>query len=205
MQPYDLKKEHRALYAPRADGFQVIDVPRICFLMIDGHGDPNTTSAYRQAVETLFAASYAARAVARSRLDRVHTVAPLEGLWWAQDLGAFRARTKSLWHWTMMIAQPDWITPDVLDEALAAVDTRRVPALDQLRHQQLTEGPSVQILHVGPYDDEGPVLARLHEDYLPRHRLAPSGHHHEVYLSDPRRTDPARLRTILRQPVAPVV
>lgn len=201
MTNYDVKKDHKELYAPRPGVFQVVDVPEMAFLMIDGHGDPNTSSAYRHAVEALFAASYAVRAVARGSLNRVHTVAPLEGLWSAEDLEVFRTRDKSAWDWTMMIAQPEWITPGIVDEALATARSKQLPALDRLRFTHFTEGRSVQILHIGSYDDEAPVLARLHDEYLPSNRLAPIGRHHEVYLSDPRKTEPARLKTILRQPV----
>lgn len=202
MQPYDLKKERKDLYAPRPGEFAIVDVPEMAFLMIDGHGDPNTSAAYREAVEALYAASYGVRAVAKTSLSRVHTVAPLEGLWSADDLEVFRTRDKNAWDWTMMVAQPGWITPEIVDEALVAARKKQLPALDLVRFERYDEGRSVQILHVGSYDDEGPTLARLHEDYLPANGLAPTGRHHEIYLSDPRKTEPARLKTILRQPVA---
>jgi hypothetical protein len=201
MQTYDVKKDLKALYAPKPGDFQVVDVPELAFLMINGHGDPNTSSEYRRAVEALYAASYAVRAVAKRSLNRVHTVAPLEGLWSAENLEVFRTRDKSAWDWTMMITQPDWITAEIVDEALASARKKQLPALDRLRFEHLTEGRSVQILHVGSYDDEGPTLARLHDEYLPNNGLAPIGRHHEVYLSDPRRTEPATLKTVLRQPV----
>lgn len=110
---YDLKKERRDLYAPGRVNFEIVDVPEMRFLMIDGHGDPNTSVAYRQAVEALYAASYAVRAAAKAALGRVHTVAPLEGLWSAEDPAVFRTRDKSAWDWTMMIAQPDWATAEM--------------------------------------------------------------------------------------------
>jgi hypothetical protein len=201
MRTYDIKKDRKLLYAPGRGDFHVIDVPEMGFLMVDGHGDPNTAAAYRHAVESLYAASYAVRAVARTSLSRVHAVGPLEGLWSAADPEVFRTRDKGAWDWTMMITQPDWITPDMVDEALAAARKKRLPALDLVRFERYDEGRSVQILHVGSYDDEGPTLARLHEEYLPANRLIPTGRHHEIYLSDPRRTEAARLRTILRQPV----
>jgi hypothetical protein len=139
--------------------------------------------------------------VARKTLGRVHTVAPLEGLWSAEDLEVFRTRDKGAWDWTMMIAQPDWTVPEMVDEALAAAAKKQVTALGLVRFERYTEGRSAQLLHIGPYDDEGPALERLHGDFLPTHGLAPVGRHHEVYLSDARRTEPAKLRTILRQPV----
>ena len=200
MQTYDVKKERRDLYAPKPGDVGVVDVPEMRFLMVDGHGDPNTSVAYREAVEALYTTSYAVRAVLKAR-GRVHTVAPLEGLWSAEDWAAFRTRDKGAWDWTMMIAQPDWTTPEVVDEAVAAARRKQVPALGLVRFERFTEGRSVQVLHVGRYDDEGPVLAHLHDEFLPANGLVPVGRHHEVYLSDARRTDPAKLRTILRQPV----
>ena len=119
MQTYDIKKERRDLYAPRPGDFEIVDVPEMVFLMIDGHGDPNTSVTYREAVEALYAASYAVRAVGKKTLGRVHTVAPLEGLWSAADLALFRTRDKSAWDWTLMIAQPDWITPEMVGDALS--------------------------------------------------------------------------------------
>ncbi|WP_371327688.1 GyrI-like domain-containing protein [Humibacillus sp. DSM 29435] len=203
IQTYDLKKDRKDLYAPRPQTFSLVDVPDQSFLMVDGHGDPNTSPAYREGVEALYTFSYAVRAVAKNRLGRVHTVAPLEGLWSARDLEVFRTRDKGAWDWTMMIAQPDWITAELVDEGRAVALKKRLPALGLVRLERYSEGPSAQILHVGSYDDEGPTLKRLHDEFLPAHGLVPSGRHHEVYLSDPRKTDAARLKTILRQPVAP--
>ena len=202
MDTYDIKKALPSLYAPRVDDFSVVEVPELSFLMVDGHGDPNVSPAYAEAVEALFSLSYAVRAIAKEELGRVHTVAPLEGLWSAEDPRAFVTRDKSAWDWTLMIAQPDWIPADVVGAGRAQAAKKPRQALDRVRFAPYTEGTSVQILHVGPYDDEGPVLARLHDEYLPEHGLTFNGRHHEIYLSDARRTDPAKLRTILRQPVA---
>jgi hypothetical protein len=203
MQNYDVKKERKDLYAPKVGHFQVVEVPPLMYLQIDGHGDPNTSIAYRQAVEALYPASYSIRAIAKAQLGKVHTVGPLEGLWFADDLDAFRTRGKNNWDWTMMIVQPDWITPELVDEALTVARGKRdLPSLDLIRFERYSEGSSVQILHVGSYDDEAPTLERLHDEFLPAHGFVPSGHHHEIYLSDARKTEPARLRTILRQPVS---
>jgi hypothetical protein len=201
LQTHDIKKERKDLYAPRPGDFEVVDVPEIGFLMVDGHGDPNTSVAYREAVKALYATSYAIRAVGKKTLGRVHTVGPLEGLWSAEDLEVFRTRDKSAWDWTMMIAQPDWITPEMVDHALAAAQEKQLPALGLVRFQRYTEGRSAQILHIGSYDDEGPALKRLHDEFLPDNGLAPVGRHHEIYLSDARKTEPTKLKTILRQPV----
>lgn len=203
MDAYDIKKALPALYAPKAGDFHVVEVPRLSFLMIDGHGDPNVSPAYAEAVEALFALSYAVRAVAKSELGRVHTVGPLEGLWSAEDPRAFVAGDKRAWDWTMMICQPSWITPDIVETAARQAAKKPRAALDRVRFAPYTEGRSVQILHIGSYDSEAPVLARLHDEYLPDHGLTFNGKHHEIYLSDARRTEPAKLRTVLRQPVAP--
>jgi len=202
---YDIKKQRKELYAPRTDAFAFVEVPPLEFLMVDGRGDPNTSTAYREAVEALYTTSYAVRALAKTRLERVHTVGPLEGLWSAEDLEVFRTRDKSAWDWTMMISQPGWITSELVEEALTVARDKRLPALDLVRFETYREGRSAQVLHVGSYDDEGPVLERLHREFLPAHGLTPTGRHHEIYLSDPRRTEPARLRTVLRQPVAAAV
>lgn len=198
---YDIKKAHRSLYAPTSGDFHVVDVPRLLFLHVDGHGDPNTSPAYVEAVQALYSLSYAIRAVAKQELNRVHIVGPLEGLWSAKDPGAFVARDKAAWDWTMMISQPEWISDDIIAEAIARAGKKKLPALGRVRCAPFGEGRSVQILHVGSYDSEAPVLARLHDEYMPSHGLTFNGRHHEVYLSDPRRTEPAKLRTILRQPV----
>jgi len=193
---YDIKRALPDLYAPTCGGFHVVDVPEIAFLMVDGHGDPNTSPAYTEAVTALYTLSYTVRAIAKTDLGRVHTVGPLEGLWSADDPAVFVTREKSAWDWTMMISQPAWITPDVVEAA-----KRKKKAVDGVRFASYAEGRSVQVLHVGSYDDEAPVLAALHREYLPEHGLTFNGRHHEIYLSDPRRTAPEKLRTILRQPV----
>jgi len=204
VQAYDVKKALPELYAPKPGDFQVVDVPEMAFLMIDGHGDPNTAASYREAIEALYTASYAVRAVAKARLETAHTVGPLEGLWSADDPAAFRARDKGAWDWTMMIHQPEWITAEMVDEALAAAQKKKgPPALPLVRFERYDEGRSVQILHVGSYDDEAPTLERLHREHMPAHGLDFNGRHHEIYLSDARKTEPARLRTVLRQPVRP--
>jgi hypothetical protein len=198
----DIKVERKDLYAPARDSFSVVDVPPFKFLMIDGSGNPNTARGYREAVEALFSVSYTLKFASKKTLGRDYVVRPLEGLWWADDMTAFTSRSKDLWRWTMMIGQPDWIDLRMLE---SAIDARRKKApsagLDLLRLETLHEGRCVQILHIGSYDDEAPVLKRLHEEYLPQNGLAMTGKHHEIYLSDPRRTPPEKLKTILRQPV----
>ena len=202
---YDVKVAHRELYAPSAKDFSIVDVPEMTYLAIDGAGDPNTSAEYAAAVEALYTLAYTIKSHSRTALGRDFVVAPLEGLWRADDMSAFLRREKSAWQWTMLIALPDWITSDVVEIARAAARKKKnLPAIDAVTVRTLAEGRCVQILHIGSYDDEGPVLDRLHNTYLPQHGLRPTGDHHEIYLSDPRRTAPEKLKTILRQPVAPV-
>lgn len=205
---YDIKRAHRELYAASAKEFAIVDVPPMRYLAVDGHGDPNTAASYREAVEALFGVAYAVKFASKRALGRDFVVAPLEGLWWAEDRGAFVARDKGAWSWTMLIAQPDWIDEDAAAAGVAAARAKTAddgnPALDRLRLERLHEGRSAQILHVGSYDDEAPTLARLHDEWMPQHGLTFNGPHHEVYLSDARRTAPEKLRTVLRQPVRPL-
>lgn len=200
----DLKAERKDLYAPKPGIFVEVDVPPMSYLMVDGHGNPNSEPAYTEAVEALFAVSYAVKFASKRELDRDYVVMPLEGLWWADDHTVFAAGRKSEWDWTMMIRQPDWVTEPMITAATDAVTARKnLPAVPRLRFDVLDEGRSVQRMHIGSYDDEAPVLRELHSDYLPAHGLAETGKHHEIYLGDPRKTEPAKLRTILRQPVRP--
>lgn len=200
-QSVDIKRERRDLYSGKVGRFELVEVPPMRFLMADGHGDPNTAPAYRTAVEALYSTSYAVRALAKSELGRVHTVGPLEGLWFAEDPRVFTARDKDAWSWTMMIWQPDWITAEMVTVGIEKATTKSPDAGGLIRFEEFAEGLTLQTLHIGAYDDEGPVIARMHEEFIPAHGASPSGHHHEIYLSDPRKTEPAKLRTLLRQPV----
>ena len=189
-------------YRARSGEFGIVDVPSLQYLMIDGHGDPNTAQEYTDAVEALYPVAYKLK-FASKELGRDFTVMPLEGLWWADDAAAFTtARDKSQWDWTLMIMQPDWITVEQFEAAVAKVGAKDAPrSLGAVRLESLDEGQCVQTLHIGPFDDEGPTLAKLHDEVIPAHGLRMSGKHHEIYLSDLRRTAPSKLRTILRQPV----
>lgn len=204
MSNIDFKKTLKHLYRPSPKEFSVVDAPAMQFLMVDGHGDPNTAAAYGEAVEALYAVAYKIRFASKKRLGKVYTVPPLEGLWWAEDMDAFTtALDKSQWEWTMMIMQPEWITPQMVAEAITAVKEKKdPPALAKVRFETYEEGLSVQIMHIGPYDDEAPTLRRLHHEFMPAHGYTFNGKHHEIYLSDPRRVAPEKLKTVLRQPVA---
>ena len=175
-------------------------MPPLPCLMVDGTGDPNTAPEYGAAVATLYAVSYGLRAMAKAQ-GTVWTVMPLEGLWWADDPTSFLTGRRDQWRWTMLIVQPDLVTDEMVGEAVAqAVRKRKAPAADRLRLEVLDEGDALQVMHHGPYADEGPTIAALHAE-LTRRGLSFRGAHHEVYLSDPRRVAPSAMRTILRQPV----
>ncbi|REE96964.1 GyrI-like domain-containing protein [Thermomonospora umbrina] len=202
MTRYDVKRELRHCYAPTDTDWALVDVPAQQFIAIDGRGDPNTGTDYARAVEALYTVAYTIKFTSKNVLGRDFVVGPLEGLWWSDDPEVFITRAKHAWQWRMLISQPDWIDPDLIAEAeQAALRKKGLPAIAEIRRETLHEGTSAQLLHIGPYDDEGPALARLHHDFLAAHDLRMSGHHHEIYLSDPRRAAPAKLRTILRQPV----
>jgi len=202
MQKIDFKKTLRALFNPPQDRFVEIDVPQLRFVKVDGAGDPNVVPAYQTAVQWLYSTSYAMKFACKQTLGQDYVVPPLEGLWWADDPQAFAARQKDLWHWTMMIMVPDFVAPVMFEEAVTKAsekfDAQPPPSL---RFEEYAEGKSLQTLHRGSYDDEGPTLARLHEHEMPSRGLTFNGPHHEIYLSDPRKTEAAKLRTILRQPV----
>lgn len=202
MPKIDLKKEMKQLYQPGTGGFEVVDVPAMNFLMIDGHGDPNVAPEYRDAVEALYSLAYTLKFTVKKELGIDYGVMPLEGLWWAADMQAFTARDKSAWDWTMMIMQPEWVTGDMVQSARNQLTRKKkLPALPGCRLERYHEGRSVQIMHVGPYDAEGPTIEKMHRSFFPENGYAPDGKHHEIYLSDPGRTSPEKLRTIVRQPV----
>lgn len=200
----DPKKSIAAYRAPRGS-FEVIEVPTLRYLMVDGHGDPNTSDEYVEAVSAVFGVAYALKFLSKRTLGRDYVVMPLEGLWWSDDMASFTsARDKSRWSWTMMSLVPDWLGVEHVERARAAVaEKASSSALARLRLEELSEGLSVQTLHLGSYDDEAPVLAEMHDRFIPESGLRMRGLHHEIYLGDPRRTAPERLRTILRQPVQP--
>ena len=205
MEKFEFKKAYPELYAPKPGDFSMVQVPRLQYLAYDGQGDPNTSAEYVHALECLYPAAYTLKFASKKELGRDFTVGPLEGLWRADDMDAFTRGEKDSWDWTMLVAQPDWITEDMVRAAVATVQKKKaLSGLERIRLLPLEEGSSVQILYIGAYDAEGPVLHRLHHQWMPAHGLTFNGDHHEVYLSDPRRTATEKLRTVLRQPVRPL-
>lgn len=194
----------KEFYNPSKTKISVVKVPKMNFLMIDGQGDPNTSKDYKEAIEALYSVSYTLKfMIKKSDMAIDYKVGPLEGLWWTQDMKNF-AQDKNSWLWTAMIFQPDFIDQDKLDEAIKIIKNKKknLPALPKISLQSLKEGESAQIMYIGPFADEGPTITKIHE-----HIKSLGGKfdglkqkHHEIYLSDPRRTAPEKLKTIIRQP-----
>lgn len=202
MEKIDFRKVHKALYGPPAEKFVTVEVPKLQFVKVDGEGDPNTAASYRAALEWLYSTSYAMKFAAKAALGKDYTVPPLEGLWWSDDPSSFTSRRdKSRWKWTMMILAPDFVDAAMFDAAVDKARKKLGDAPATLRLEPYEEGACLQTLHVGSYDDEGPVLAKLHDEVMPADGLTFNGPHHEIYLSDARKVAPEKLRTILRQPV----
>jgi hypothetical protein len=200
MTKIDFKKELRHLYNPSAKKVEIVDVPLMNFLLIDGSGDPNAAQEYKDAVEALFAASYALKFMVKGKgVD--YGVLPLEGLWWTDDMTQFSMENKNIWTWTSMIMQPEYVTEDLVSKALEQVEKKKnPPALSKIRFESFHEGLSAQIMHIGPYSAEAPTIEKLH-NFIRENGYELRGKHHEIYLSDPRRSAPDKLKTIIRQPM----
>ncbi|MBI1753217.1 MAG: GyrI-like domain-containing protein [Acidobacteria bacterium] len=201
MAKVDFKKTWKDLYGPSGREPILVEVPAFNFLMVDGAGDPNTANAYHEAVEALFAVAYAAKFRAKKAPGGLDfTVMPLEGLWWGEDMATFSVERKDDWLWRMMIMQPPGVTAELIRSVAEETSRKKdLPALSRLRFEAFAEGRCAQILHTGPFSEEGPTLERLHRFIGPAERFR--GRHHEIYLSDVRRGDPSKWRTILRQPL----
>jgi len=198
----DFKKELAHLYSPPSREVVAVDVPELNYLMVDGEGDPNTSQTYADALEALFAVSYALKfGVKNGAVGIDYGVMPLEGLWWAEDLASFTTGDRAAWKWTMMIMQPDFITGEMVEDAIAAVLKKKNPvALSLVRFEALTEGRVAQTMHLGPFADEGPTIERVHE-FIRESGCRPFGKHHEIYLTDIRRAHPSKWKTVIRQPM----
>jgi hypothetical protein len=197
----DLKREHREWYTALATPV-IVEVPEFAFVMIDGRGDPNTSPEFAAAIPALYQVSYGIKfALAGATPPRAFTVMPLEGQFWMPDVGGFDASAKDRWCWTLMIRQPDEVTAsEVTAAARAAAKRHPSDAIESLRFERFAEGLAAQVLHRGPYAEEGPTIATLHR-FIHDNGWDLTGRHHEIYLSDPRRSAPATMKTILRQPV----
>ncbi len=202
MPKLDLKREYKNLYNPSAKTFSVVNVPALSFLMIDGQGDPNVSQAYSDAVQALYALAYTLKFHVKKTGGADFAVMPLEGLWWVDDMSQFNTRDKAAWQWTMMLAQPAFISDALVQEAKQlAFKKKPLAALERIRPETFEEGLSAQILYYGAYADEGPTIAKLHA-FIHESGHALRGKHHEIYLGDPRKTAPAKLKTVIRQPMS---
>ncbi len=202
MQTLDLKKQLKPYLSPAADRPQIVDVPEMQFLMIDGRGYPGTSQEYKDALSALYSLAYGIKfAIKKGPAAVDYPVMASEGLWWVEDMSLFSMERKDEWQWTMMIMQPDVVTQELFDRMVSETMKKKpLPGLERLRLERFSEGLCAQIMHIGPYSAEAPTVQKLHTFIIENgYRLC--GRHHEIYLGDPNRSAPEKLRTILRQPV----
>ncbi len=197
----DFKRELSGLYAPPSQAV-IVTVPELAFAMIDGHGDPNTSARFAEAIEALYGLSFTAKfAVKRAPGGVDFTVMPLEGLWWTGAEGTLDLGHKSGWNWTLMIMQPAPVDDALFAEVREQLSAKKPsPALDAVRLQHFEEGLCAQVMYRGPYADEGPAIAKLRA-FIADQGCVPAGKHHEIYLGDPRRSAPEKLKTSICQPM----
>lgn len=201
MEKLDYRKSLAPLYSPSAKVISTVNVPSMRFLMIDGAGDPNESEPFMQAMEALFTVSYTAKFRAREALGIDYGVMPPEGLWWMDDMGGFDMAARERWQWTLMIMQPEIVSPELLHSAIEKAGAKKpLPALPKMRIETYDEGMAAQTLHVGPFSDEGPTVQAIH-GYIAASGHAVHGKHHEIYLSDFRRVAPEKWKTVIRQPM----
>jgi hypothetical protein len=202
MAKIDYKKELKHLYQPTASTVEVVDVQQMNFLMIDGEGDPNTSQAFQDAVGALYSLAYTLKfMVKKGAVGIDYGVMPLEGLWWVDDMTQFSIEKKDDWKWTLMIMQPEAVTGELLAEAVEEVRKKKNPvSLSNIRFESFSEGKAAQIMHIGPFSEEGPTIEQVHT-FIKENGYNRSGKHHEIYVSDMRKTAPEKLKTIIRQPM----
>lgn len=202
MKKIDYKKELKHLYKPSPKSIEIVDVPEMKFLMIDGKGDPNISQEYSNSIEALYTLSYALKfLIKKGELQIEYGVMPLEGLWWADDMSQFSIDDKANWKWTSMIMQPEYVTEDLFLAACEQVKkNKNSSALPKVRFESFCEGKAVQTMHVGPFSEEGPTVERIHE-FILDNRYKKTGKHHEIYLSDIRKAAPEKWKTVIRQPI----
>lgn len=202
MKKIDYKKELKHLYKSSPKSVEIVDVPEMNFLMIDGQGDPNTSKEYSDAIEALYSVSYALKfMVKKGEVEIDYGVMPLEGLWWVDDMSQFSIVDKTDWKWTAMIMQPEYVTQGLLIDARKQVEKKKNPsALSIIKFESFSEGTAAQTMHIGPFSEEGPTVEYVH-NFIRENKYSPVGKHHEIYLSDIRKAAPEKWKTIIRQPV----
>ena len=201
MTKIDLKKEFKAFYNPTAKDITLVDVPKMNFIMIDGQGAPESKQ-FQQSIEALYPIAYTIKFDKKKTDGTDYSVMPLEGLFWAEDMAVYTQEKadRNKWQWTLMIVQPDFVTKRDFDNAKEASKKKKDnPAIDNVRFESFAEGKSAQIMHIGPYSEEGPNIRRIHNKIAELGGKL-SGKHHEIYLSDPRRVAPSKMKTVIRQP-----
>jgi len=204
MEKTDYQKQLKHLYGPSAKKVEIVEVPQMNFLMVDGEGDPNSSKPFSDAIEALYSVSYTLKFTAKKgEIGIDYGVLPLEALWWADDVSAFTTGNKDAWKWTVMIMQPEFITREMVKEATEEVARKKNPvSLPLIRFETFKEGKAAQTMHIGHYSEEGPTIERVHL-FIEDHGSDRVGKHHEIYLSDLRRTAPERWKIIVRQPMSP--
>jgi len=202
MKKIDLKKEFATLYKAAVKKIDIVTVPMLNYLMIDGTGDPNNSKQFQDAIEALYSLSYTVKFMFKKGEQQIdYGVMPLEGLWWTDDIENFSMEDKAKWKWTLMIMQPEFVTKATIDEARKLVIERKnIASLEQVRFEKMNEGLCAQTLYIGPYSEEPPTIVKLH-DFIKHSGYKLHGKHREIYLNDMRRTAPEKLKTIIRQPI----
>jgi hypothetical protein len=203
MEKIDFKKELKQLYAGKVGEQIIVKVPKMNFLMIDGHGDPNTSQEYIDSIQTIYPVAYTLKFMCKKELQTNFTVMPLEGLWWADDMSNFASLPKSEWSWRLMIMQPSFITSEMFERAITLVSEKKKPvSIDKIRFEPYDEGRAAQVMYVGAYANEGPAIQALHAFITDQggSLRSTNKNHHEIYLGDPRKTEASKLKTIIRQP-----
>ena len=206
MEKLDLKKQYKDLYSPSPKGPVQVQVPQLSFLAVEGQGDPSQPGAFTDAISALYPVAFTLKFMVKNGpLQIDYPVMPLQALWWADDWAAFREGRRVEWKWRAMIMTPDLVTQEMLSEAKAAVAEKKghLPELDNVQLIRWEEGLAAQLLHIGPYGEETENIQRLHE-FIVESGFELAGAHHEIYLSDPNRTAPEKLKTIIRQPMCAV-
>lgn len=205
MNKIDFKKTLKQYYNPKPKQHEFISIPKMNFLMIDGKGTPGTSKAYIDSLAALYPIAYKTKFLAKNN-GQDYVVPPLQGLWWAEDMDDFVNDNKQNWLWTMMLMLPNWVSDEMVAEAKhnASIVKGKKQApnlLGKVRVETYDEGLVAQYLHIGSYADEAPILRHMHHELIPQNGYEMRSKHHEIYLSDPRRVAPEKLKTILRQPV----
>lgn len=202
MKKIDFKKELEGIYKVAANKIEVVTVPKLNYLMIDGFGDPNNSQLFQSAIEALYSLSYTIKFIIKKGDRQIdYGVMPLEGLWWSDNMANFSMENKADWKWTLMIMQPEFVTASIVSMAKEQAGKKKdMPMLNDIRLETMDEGLCAQILHTGPYSAAPPTIARLHA-FIKDNNYNFNGKHREIYLNDMRRTAPEKLKTIIRQPI----